>query len=67
MAAPVSTVYKIVGLMILLVVVAIIIWSMIYSVHEYRTAALLLTGVIAAKSPLIGGALAYLVRTFVWF
>jgi regulator of protease activity HflC (stomatin/prohibitin superfamily) len=67
MAAPVSTIYKIVGLMILFLVVALIVWSMIFSVHEYRTAALLLVGIIKAKSPLLGGALEYFVRSFIWF
>lgn len=67
MAEPVRAVYIIVGLMILLVIIIIIAWKMIYSVHEYRTAALLLAGVIKSKSPLLGGALEYLVRTFIWF
>lgn len=67
MAEPVRAVYIIVGRMILLVIIIIIVIMMIFSVHEYRTAALLLAGAIKAQSPLLGGAIEYLVRSFIWF
>jgi hypothetical protein len=67
MANPIRPIYIIIGLLIVLLIIATIAWSMMNSVHEYRIAALLLVGVIKAKSPLVGGALEYLVRTFIWF
>jgi hypothetical protein len=67
MAAPIRDVYIIVGLMILFVVIIIIVLDMVYSVRKYRIGALLLAGVIKARSPLLGGAIEYLVRSFIWF
>jgi hypothetical protein len=67
MAEPVRAVYIIISFMILLVIILIITWNMLYSVHEYRIAALLLAGVIKAQSPLLGAAIEYLARSFIWF
>lgn len=67
MAQPIRTVYVVIGFLILLLVIIIVVGKMIYSVHEYRTAALLMADIIKTKSPLLGSALEYLFRTFIWF
>ena len=64
---PVKFLLVFIGIMIVCSVVIIILWNMAYGVKQVRTGALLIVGVIKQKSPILGGALETLVKTFVWF
>jgi len=64
---PIKFLLVLVGIMIVSGIVIIIIWDMVFSVKQVRTASLLVVGVIKQRSPLLGGALEGLVKTFVWF